>query len=329
ESKKIEEAKVETENKSKTTEKVYVVKQGDTLSKIARENNVSLKSILESNSLKEDSPLRVGQKIVLSQNLTKQESVQSTKEVLPQNRVSLHQDKENKSNISAPSESLNVVEHIVQPGESLWSISKKYNTNIAMITQKNPSINSESLKVGTKLLVPLSGTLSSTEPKAMAATTSPKQQSTSQTKPATRQVEEQTNQTLKSVQQSDCIIYQVQPGDNLWLIARKNNVSVYEITQWNNMDKSAQLKIGQTLKIYPNEKQKVIVDTKKAGQISTASMENKKEEQTQINTYTVQKGDSLYTISKKTGTPIKKLLEINNFDKEKVLQIGENVRISQ
>lgn len=328
---KIETAKIETASESKTPEKVYVVKQGDTLSKIAEENNVSLKSILESNNLKEDTRLQIGQKIVLSQNLTKVESVkpQLPKEDAPINITNPQQDKDNKSNITSPPESLKVVEHKVQPGESLWSISKKYNTNITMITQKNPGINSESLKVGTKLLIPSSEGLSPIEPKTMAVITESKQQSTAQTKPAAQQVEKQAEQTLKSTQASDCTTYQVKPGDNLWLIARRNNVSVSEITQWNNMDNAAQLKIGQTIKIYSNGEQRLASDSEKAGQITIASMENKKEEQKQVNTYIVQKGDSLYTISKKTGVPLKKLLEINNFDEAKVLHIGENVKITQ
>jgi LysM repeat protein len=66
-----ESPKVETVNDNQTTGKIYVVKQGDTLSKIAKENNVSLKSVLESNNLKENSRLQIGQKIVLSQNLAK------------------------------------------------------------------------------------------------------------------------------------------------------------------------------------------------------------------------------------------------------------------
>jgi LysM repeat protein len=77
----------------------------------------------------------------------------------------------------------------------------------------------------------------------------------------------------------------VQPGDNLWIIARRNNVSVSEITQWNNMDKSAQLKIGQAIKIYSNTQQKTVTNNK--NKYLPLSVKDKKEEQT--NTYTCAK----------------------------------------
>ncbi len=323
-----ESPKVETVNDNQTTGKIYVVKQGDTLSKIAKENNVSLKSVLESNNLKENSRLQIGQKIVLSQNLAKEEIVkpQSSVKNTPINTASSLQNEGPKSDIISPQESVKTVEHVVQPGESLWSISKKYNINVAKITQNNPGINSESLKVGTKLSIPTSqNLLFASETKTIDKTAKSEQQTTTLSEPANQQISEEAKQVAKSEQPSDCIIYQVQPGDNLWIIARRNNVSVSEITQWNNMDKSAQLKIGQAIKIYSNTQQKTVTNNKK--QISTSSVKDKKEEQT--NTYTVQKGDSLYTISKKTGVPLKRILEINNFNEAKVLQVGENVRISQ
>ena len=49
----------------KKIKKTYVVRRGDTLSRIARKNNVSITSICKSNYIKRNSVLRVGQKLVL------------------------------------------------------------------------------------------------------------------------------------------------------------------------------------------------------------------------------------------------------------------------
>lgn len=49
----------------KKQRKVYIVKRGDTLSKIARRNNVSISSICKTNYIKRNSVIRVGQKLVL------------------------------------------------------------------------------------------------------------------------------------------------------------------------------------------------------------------------------------------------------------------------
>ncbi len=49
----------------KKQRKIYVVKRGDTLSKIARRNNVSISSICKTNYIKRNSVIKVGQKLVL------------------------------------------------------------------------------------------------------------------------------------------------------------------------------------------------------------------------------------------------------------------------
>ena len=45
--------------------KIYVVKKGDTLSRISRRNNTSIASICRTNKIKKSSTLRIGQKLIL------------------------------------------------------------------------------------------------------------------------------------------------------------------------------------------------------------------------------------------------------------------------
>ena len=47
------------------TPKVYVVKKGDTLYGISRRNNMSVSQLCKTNSIKQSSPLKIGQKLVL------------------------------------------------------------------------------------------------------------------------------------------------------------------------------------------------------------------------------------------------------------------------
>ena len=77
-------------------------------------------------------------------------------------------------------------------------------------------------------------------------------------------------------------IYIVQKGDTLWDIARKYGLSVSELKELNNLSTNL-LKIGQALKV------KSIEDKEETTQNST------------VNTYTVQKGDNLYSIANKYG----------------------------
>ena len=91
------------------------------------------------------------------------------------------------------------------------------------------------------------------------------------------------------------ITYTVKSGDSLYSIAREYNTTVDAIKSLNNLS-SILLSIGQVLKIPTG-----------------ASLET---------TYTVQKGDSLYSIAKKFNTTVATLKELNNLTSN-LLSIGQ------
>ena len=95
--------------------------------------------------------------------------------------------------------------------------------------------------------------------------------------------------------------YTVKSGDSLWSISKKFGVSVDEIKQLNNLSGNL-LNIGQNLLI------------------------PKKEEVSNTNTYTVQKGDTLYNIAKKFETNVDTLKSINNLTTDS-LSIGQILKI--
>ena len=98
------------------------------------------------------------------------------------------------------------------------------------------------------------------------------------------------------------ITYKVNPGDNLYQIAKKFNISVSDIKQINKL-KSNLLSIGQVLKI-PQKK------------ASTKNYSN----------YKVKPGDNLYQIAKKFNTSISEIKQINKL-KSNLLSIGQVLKI--
>ena len=94
--------------------------------------------------------------------------------------------------------------------------------------------------------------------------------------------------------------YQVVSGDTLWSIAKKFNTTVDELKRINNLDTTL-LKIGQILKISePIE--------------------------TNVNTYVVKKGDTLYSIAKIFGTTVDDIIKLNDLISTN-LSIGQNIKI--
>ena len=98
-------------------------------------------------------------------------------------------------------------------------------------------------------------------------------------------------------------IYTVVPGDTLYKIANIFNTSVNELKQLNNLTSNT-LSIGQVLKIPVNS--------------TTPSTQ----------TYTVQKGDSLWLIANKLNTTVDKIKSINNLSSN-LLQIGQVLLIPE
>ena len=92
-------------------------------------------------------------------------------------------------------------------------------------------------------------------------------------------------------------IYIVEKGDSLWKIAQIYDISVKELIDLNNLE-DLTLQIGQSLVV--------------------PSKPNIEEE----NTYIVEKGDTLWSVSKKLGITVNELKEINNLDNN-LLSIGQ------
>ena len=98
------------------------------------------------------------------------------------------------------------------------------------------------------------------------------------------------------------ITYTVKKGDNLYNIAKQFNTSVTAITNLNNLS-SANLTIGQQIKI----------------PATSTSMPS-------ATTYTVKKGDSLYSIARKFNTTVDSIKRKNNLTSN-LLSIGQKLII--
>ena len=103
------------------------------------------------------------------------------------------------------------------------------------------------------------------------------------------------------------ITYTVKRGDSLWKIANDYNVSVSDLISFNNLSNTT-LTIGQTLLI-PK------IDS------STPTLPDNT-----TTTYTVVKGDSLFSIAKEFNTSVKALKELNNLTSN-LLTIGQQILV--
>lgn len=115
--------------------------------------------------------------------------------------------------------------HKIKSGESLWSIARKYEISLNLLKTTN-HLKSDNLRIGKNLLIP-------------AGSSSPYQSIVSDI-----------SETRSKIITAKDNKYRVKTGDSLWLIARRFDIHIQQIVEWNNIKKDQALKPGLELKIF-------------------------------------------------------------------------------
>jgi lysozyme len=101
-------------------------------------------------------------------------------------------------------------------------------------------------------------------------------------------------------------------GDNLGSIARKYNVTVKQIVEWNKLANPDALSIGQKLRVTVSSSSKSATSSK-----STTKY------------HTVVSGDTLGAIASKYKTTVKQIVEWNKLSNPDALKLGQKLRVSK
>lgn len=134
-----------------------------------------------------------------------------------------------------PFEALADTNHLVSRGETLWRISRNYNVSVEAIQSANPGLTPQTLKAGTIINIP-NGSLERS---------SYSQENTYTPEPLPPQVQE--SQWMQSAPRYQ--VHVVEPGETLWALSRKYNISVDEIASANGFGRETQLQTGQRVNI--------------------------------------------------------------------------------
>jgi LysM repeat protein len=136
----------------------------------------------------------------------------------------------------------------------------------------------------------------------------------------------ESSSSLVDVKNGKPVQYTVKRGDSFWRIGKMYDVSMKELAAYNKMDLNKKLKYGTVLEIPPGgllapktlPKRTASVKTKK---ITTAAL------QAGGSKYTVKRGDSLWSVSRRNGTSIKALAEVNGISPKSHLVVGQKLVI--
>lgn len=201
--------------------------------------------------------------------------------------------------------------YVVQKGDTLYSIANKLGTTVSELKKEN-NLTSNTLQIGQVLRIPTKEIYEEEENVYVVKkgdTLYSIAAANNTTVDELKRINNLTSNILSTGQllkiPSELLpetTYTVKKGDSLYSIATKYNTTVDELKRINNLTSNT-LSIGQVLKL-PSDK---VSDVEK--------------EENTIS-YTVQKGDSLYSIARKYSTTIDKIKDLNNLTTN-LLSIGQ------
>ncbi len=211
---------------------VYQVKPGDTLYSLAQKHGISVKELKALNGLKSD-VIKVGQTLKVSEASSKDREAESVVHTVTKGDTlfsisqkygttvsGLKQLNGLKSDVIKVGQTLTVSQvqtttvYKVKSEDTLFSISKKFGVAVGLI-QKENNLTTDIIFVGQQLIIPASSGIP---------------------------VMENKQETVSKA------YYTVAPGETLWGIANKFNLSAYKLKKDNNLS-SDHVLIGQELKI--------------------------------------------------------------------------------
>ena len=266
-----QQALASSETTSKT--KYHKVRRGESLSKIAQRYDVTIAEIKKWNRLRSNHvstgkslKIKVDEGVVVSE--PKEKVTLLEKAVVVQNSSDSDKVFKEEKVVTYKDVAKN---YKVKSGDNLGKISNKYDVSVADIKKWN-KLKGNTISAGQNIKIVSNERVVTTVKKEVK----------SQNIAAADKNQLQNTDTLSV----DTKYYVVQKGDNLGSIAKKNNMTVEELKELNNLEDNtihlqSKLKIAQ-IALDENPKEVVVTTTQK---------ENSE--------YIVQKGDSLFSIAKK------------------------------
>lgn len=210
-----------------------------------------------------------------------------------------------------PPEGITTNTYVVQKGDSLYSIANKLGTTVSELKKEN-NLTTNTLQIGEVLRIPTKEIYEGEENVYIVQKGDTLYSVAMANNTTVDELKKANNLTSNILSTGQLLkipsallpesTYIVKKGDSLYSIANKYNTTIDELKRINNLTSNI-LSIGQVLKL-PSDKVSDI--EKKENTIS----------------YTVQKGDSLYSIARKYDTTIDRIKKLNNLTTN-LLSIGQ------
>lgn len=198
----------------------------------------------------------------------------------------------------------NFVAHKVVKGDTPAALARRYGVRTDDLLRFNQVRDARSLRIGQDLLIPLN-------PDAGKMALADLREALRDDAPSAR--------TSKGTVQS----HTVRPGDSLWKIAQRYQVSEQQLRRWNKLGNKTVLRVGQKLVINGGSKSNVATTAAKP----KAAAKSGSKAQVQKVVYQVRAGDTLWGISRQFAVNTAQIRDWNRLPDNPVLRPGQRLTL--
>ncbi len=319
---------------------VYTIRQYDTFSRIAQAANMPTEVLQKTNPVR---TLQIGKTLLIPEK----PGMDMAKAITAPSATYL-----------AGTNKAHNGYHTIQSGDTLSTIAKNYGITINDLYDLNPGVNAKNLKLGAKLnLPPYNGNTKKVTPSPMVAENgvyTVRQGDTLSAIATNYKVSVESLMSINNLKSSSLSIgqkirlyddktiantvskakttitinantpksgtvaYIVQKGDTIGKIATRQGTDINTVLKLNGLSSTATLQVGQVLHLPELAKSQQVASTN----TSTISTSNKTTS-TKQDSYTVQSGDTLWSISQQFNLTTAQIMEYNNLTTSSVIKVGQ------
>lgn len=264
----------------------YTIRRGDTLSGISKKTGVPIHILRQANAISE--PLQIGVRLRIPGSST------------------YIADKSSGQSATPGKQPLHDTNYTVKSGDTFGEIANSHGLTLAELKKANPQISDVTkIALGQKIYIPGLKKNNNTLAAANTGKTAKQTAAVNKTSAKTRALAKETQKLAAKTTH-----YTVKSGDTLYSIAQRHGLSVQDLQNLNNGISPQGLSVGKKLAVsgIPAPQAKTL------GRHETAK------------TYSVQKGDTLYSIAKRHGMSVEELQAYNK-GLTTSLSIGQKIKI--
>lgn len=283
----------------------HTVVKGDTPYNIAKKYGISVDELLRLNPKFKDGKLAIGDVL----------TVKSDKNTTSVSKAVAEKPKANTSQTG---------KIVLQPKQTIYGITKQYRISETDLRKLNPELDSH-MKIGDEITLPLESIKKYGGDQQLAVVTT--------TKPVSKPDETTVETPAAPVAEGES--YTIQTKDNYYRISKQFGITQQELFALNPGLEEKGLKPGETIKVKKlntetvsepvNNKTKIDSGNERATENTSAAVTVSQDEYV---TYTVQQGDTVFSIVNKYGISIDELIALNP-DLSKGLKTGMVLKIKK